>query len=261
MSFCTIASGSSGNSAFISSGSHKILIDAGLSGRAIEAGLKSVGVNPCELTAIFVTHEHNDHIKGAGIMSRRYHLPIYMTAGTSAQAKQMGKIAPGNLRLLRCDVPVMLDGLTITPFSVQHDANEPVGFCFETDVHKISITTDLGEATDEVCAYLENSDIILIESNHDVQMLKNGPYPFVLQQRILSNYGHLSNVACGELLANVISARTKHVFLAHLSQDNNHPVTAYETVKNILTADGICAQSDIGLQVANRSRPSQLIHL
>ena len=259
--FCTIASGSSGNCTFISAGKNKILIDAGLSGRAIEQGLTSVGINPRDLTAIFVTHEHGDHIKGAGILSRRYRLPIYMTSGTAANKSALGKIAPQNLMLVRPDVPVTLEGLSVTPFAVSHDANEPVGYTFQTDQHKIAITTDLGHATDEVAAYLEGSDIIVLESNHDIDMLKNGPYPEVLKQRILSPLGHLSNAACGELLAKVICKKTKHIFLAHLSQDNNHPATAYETVKNILTTDGIDIEKQITLTIANRHHPSTMITL
>ncbi|MCL2168489.1 MAG: MBL fold metallo-hydrolase [Defluviitaleaceae bacterium] len=258
ISFCTIASGSSGNSAFVSVGKNKILVDAGLSGRAIEEGLRAVGIDPRGLSAIFVTHEHGDHIKGAGVLSRRHKLPIYMTAGTKAGARELGKIAPGCLRLVRAGVPVALDGVEVMPFAVCHDALEPVGYTFTTKSHKIAITTDLGHATDSVAAHLLDSDIILIESNHDIDMLKNGSYPADLKARILSPLGHLSNAACGELLAKIITEKTKHIFLAHLSEENNHPAIALNTVQNILTANNI--KTD-GLHIANRHHPSQLITL
>ena len=263
MTFCTIASGSSGNSAFISAGKHKILVDAGLSGKAIEEGLRAVGVNPKELTAIFVTHEHNDHLKGAGIMSRRYNIPVFLTAGTAAHTVALGKLALHNKRIVRADVAVHLDGhdqtsgLVATPFAVGHDANEPVGYIFTYQGAKCAIATDLGEITEEIAGYLQNSNIIAIEANYDIEMLKNGPYPLDLQRRIASKWGHLSNVACGQALANVICDKTQHIFLLHLSQDNNHPQVAYDTVENILIAEDL--RDDVKLHIAPRHTPSNIV--
>lgn len=257
MTFCTIASGSSGNSAFISAGKHNILVDAGLSGKAIEEGLNAIGVKGRDLTAIFITHEHGDHLKGAGIMSRRYNIPVFLTAGTAAHTVVLGKLSPHNKRIVRADVPVHLDDLVVTPFSVSHDANEPVGYTFTYQRSKIAIATDLGEVTDEIGAYLENSDIIAIEANYDVQMLKNGPYPLNLQRRIANKWGHLSNVDCGHALAHAICKKTKHVFLIHLSQDNNCPHTAYETIENILIAESM--RDGVKLHVAPRHAPSDKV--
>ncbi|MDR2167325.1 MAG: MBL fold metallo-hydrolase [Clostridiales bacterium] len=264
ISFCTIASGSSGNSAFVSSGKTKVLVDAGLSGRALCCALAHVGEDPAELSAIFLSHEHGDHIKGAGILSRRFNLPIYLTAGTLANLERynaLGKIADDKLFLVRPGVPVHLDGLVATPFALPHDANEPVGYSFSNGRHKIGIATDLGHAPPDVAAHLADSDIILIESNHDIEMLKYGSYPAHLKQRILGPLGHLSNAACGMLLAKIISAKTKHIFLGHLSEENNRPALAYETVKNVLIANKFNVGEDFGLYLANRHNPGPLISL
>jgi len=252
--FCTIASGSSGNSAFVSVGNNKILVDAGLSGKAIEEGLRAVGECATKLTAIFVTHEHSDHVKGAGVLSRRHNVPLYMTAGT-AMGADIGRIASKNHFLVRCGVPVVFDGVQVMPFGVPHDANETVGYSIIAGERKISIATDLGHTPPEVVAQMKGSDIILIEANHDIEMLKNGAYPQHLKQRILSPLGHLSNVACGTFLADIICSKTKHIILGHLSEENNRPMLAHETVKRILHGH------EVGLSVANRHRPSEVIHL
>ncbi|MCL2575757.1 MAG: MBL fold metallo-hydrolase [Defluviitaleaceae bacterium] len=258
--FCTIASGSSGNCAFISSGSDKILIDAGLSGKALEQLLTSAGVNAAELTAIFITHEHTDHTKGAGILSRRFNIPVYMTAGTAAGA-DLGKIPAHNHFLVRPNISIALDGMEVTPFNINHDANEPVGYTIKTDKHKIAIATDLGHICENAEKNFANADIIIIEANHDLDMLKNGSYPARLKQRILSNIGHLSNTACGVFLAENYSSKTKHIFLAHLSQENNRPILAYETVKNILLANKINLDTQTNLHLANRLAPSKMVEL
>jgi len=258
--FCTIASGSSGNSAFVSAGKNKILIDAGLSGRALEELLLSAGIKAGELSGIFITHEHGDHVKGAGVLSRRFNIPVYMTAGTKAGA-ELGKIAPHNLFLVREYIPIFFEDMEITPFGVAHDANEPVGYTIKTDKHKVAIATDLGHICGNVIKYFADADIMLIEANHDVEMLRNGPYPVHLKQRILSSIGHLSNVSCGTFLAQSYSLKTKHIFLGHLSQENNRPAIAYETVKNILLANKVKIGSEVGLYLADRSRPSPMIVL
>ncbi|MCL2350621.1 MAG: MBL fold metallo-hydrolase, partial [Defluviitaleaceae bacterium] len=142
-----------------------------------------------------------------------------------------------------------------------HDANEPVGYAITTDMHKIAITTDLGRITPEVTEHFANSDIIVIESNHDIYMLENGPYPEHLKQRIKSDFGHLSNVACGVFLSDACAPNTKHIFLAHLSEDNNRPSVAFDTVKNILLSKKIDVETSIKLHIADRHRPSPLIQL
>jgi phosphoribosyl 1,2-cyclic phosphodiesterase len=272
ITFCTIASGSSGNSAFVSAGRIKILIDAGLNGKVMSAAFASMGVNPAELSAIFITHEHSDHTKGAGVLSRRYNLPVYLTKGTAAYVEKyntLGRIAPHNQFLVYPNVPIVLeDGISsnsaeIMPFEVSHDANEPVGYAITANnsegSFKITFATDLGRVTPQIAAHTADSDIIVIESNHDINMLNNGRYPLHLKQRILSDFGHLSNTCCGAFLADTITPKTKHIILAHLSQENNRPALAYETVKNILLSKGINAGGPVNLYVADRHRPSPLI--
>ncbi|MCL2353189.1 MAG: MBL fold metallo-hydrolase [Defluviitaleaceae bacterium] len=258
ISFCTIASGSSGNSAFVSKGKTNILIDAGLSGKRIDEAIISKGFNPEDLTAIFVTHEHIDHIKSVGVISRRHNVPIYLTRGTLAYAekrKYLGKIAEGNICIVEAGKPIEIGELEINPFSIPHDAVEPVGYTLTDGSAKIAIATDLGHITDEVAKNVAGSDIMLIEANHDIHMLETGPYPQYLKDRILGPEGHLSNVSCGAFLKDIICSRTKYIFLGHLSEENNHPVKAFEMVKNILEAGNVDT-STIKLSMANRHNPS-----
>ena len=264
INFCTIASGSGGNSAFLSTEHSKILIDAGLSGKAIEQALVSHGIKPKDLTAIFITHEHSDHIQGAGILSRRYDLPVYMTRGSWAYAQRqasLGKIPEKNRLIVTSGTSVSLGDMEIKPFAIPHDANEPVGYTIHAEGRKITVATDLGHITKNVEENFCDSDIILLESNHDIDMLIGGPYPAYLKRRILSDTGHLSNVACGTFLADIYTTNIKHIFLAHLSGDNNHPVVAYETVRNILSARKIDVGGAVDLHLADRFRPSAMVTL
>jgi len=261
INFCTIASGSSGNSAFLSTDKTKILIDAGLSGKAIEQALAAHNIHCADIDAIFITHEHSDHIQGAGVLSRRYDIPIYLTKGTwryVEQYKNLGKIKDKNCLTATPNIPIIMEDISITPFSVPHDANDPVGYTIHSGDCKIAVATDLGHVPDAAAHNFADADIILIESNHDLAMLKNGPYPAHLKRRILSDTGHLSNVACGRFLAEIFTAKTKHIFLAHLSRDNNHPMVAHQTVKDILAASKIDVGGEVDLHLADRHRPSAM---
>ena len=262
--FGTIASGSSGNCIFIGSDHTKVLIDAGLSGKKIEAGLTSLGVEPQSLDAILITHEHSDHIQGAGILSRRFDVPIYATPGTWEAVERfgsLGKIHPWNKLLVYSDERVLLNDLCINPFAIPHDAAEPVGYAVETEGFKAAIATDIGKVTPLIEGNVSDCDVLLIEANHDLDMLENGPYPFPLKKRIRGDFGHLSNVACGELLTRVYSERLACVYLGHLSEENNHPAVAFETVNDILMANGIDTTNKLKLAVADRHRPSRLVSL
>jgi len=262
--FCTIASGSSGNCIFVGSDSTRILIDAGLSGKRIETGLTSVGIQPDSLDALFVTHEHSDHIQGIGILSRRFDLPVYATPGTWQAMEQysaIGKIHPRNKLLAYSDERIVLNDLCINPFSIPHDAAEPVGYTIESEGRKVAVATDIGKPTPLIERNLADCDILLIESNHDLDLLENGPYPAQLKRRIRGDFGHLSNVAAGQLITRIHNPRLACVFLGHLSEENNRPAVAFDTVRDILHANGIDTTNGTRLIVADRHRPGRLVSL
>ncbi|MDR1689152.1 MAG: MBL fold metallo-hydrolase [Clostridiales bacterium] len=254
--FCPIASGSSGNSTYIGTGDTHILIDAGISGKRAELLLEGLSVSAQSLNAIFITHEHADHILGAGVLSRRFDVPIYACENTWRKIDSrnlMGKIAPHNKKVFSYGQTVSVgDNLFLKPFQTPHDAAQPSGFNIFAEGRKISVATDMGIVTDTVREHIYGSDIMLLESNHDIEMLKNGPYPWQLKKRILGEYGHLSNAACGELITEIFSSKVKHIFLGHLSEENNEPALAFEAVSSILSANKIKPGCGFSLHLANR---------
>ncbi|MCY6958127.1 MBL fold metallo-hydrolase [Clostridium brassicae] len=259
MIFCPLYSGSSGNSIFVSGGGSSILIDAGLPGKRIEKALKDIGKEPSQLDAIFVTHEHIDHVKGVGVMSRRYNIPIYANELTwCGMKKSVGKINDENVKIINKDY-VSLKDMQISCFKIPHDAADPIGYTVTENNKKVSIATDLGYFSEEVEVAVKNSDVVLLESNHDVEMLKFGPYPYPLKRRILSDIGHLSNECCGKAILEIIKRNTKQVILGHLSKTNNYPDLAYETVASILRENGVKLGKDISIHMANRDMPSNYI--
>ena len=258
--FCSLFSGSSGNCIFVGTEETKILIDAGYSGKRIAEALESIGENPKDLSAIFVTHEHSDHIFGVGVMSRRYNLPIYANEKTwEAMAPWIGKIHPDNKMLVCGDV--CFDDMRVASFSTSHDAADPAAYSFYHDGKKITVATDTGVVTDEVRMNALGSDLILLESNHDVEMLKTGPYPYPLKKRILGEHGHLSNDAASDLLVELVENNTEKVFLGHLSAENNTPDIALETAAARLIEDGINPQKDVYLRVAPRYEAGEVVVL
>ena len=262
LEFCTLASGSSGNCTYIGSDHTKILIDAGISGKKIEEGLAELKLTGNDIDALFITHEHVDHIKGAGILSRRFDIPIFATAETwAAMESGLGKIAPSNKRIVYADEMCPINDICVKPFEIPHDAAEPVGYNIFAGEKKITLATDIGHATDILRENLEGSDLLLLESNHDIEMVKRGPYPWNLKQRILGECGHLSNVAAGELLAEIMTGKLKYVFLGHLSEDNNNPHLAYETVENILRNNRIEVGTHLRMDMASRFRNGVKVEL
>jgi len=252
-SICPLASGSKGNSLFVSCRNNSILIDAGLSGVEIERRLSAINIDPESLTAIIITHEHSDHVKGAGILSRRFDIPVYISQMTYKAASHLGKIE--DLRFFECGIPFEIDQIRVSPFSISHDAEDPAGLTMEYNGHKIGIATDLGIATTLVKEHLKDSHILYLESNHDPEMLKNGPYPWHLKQRIKGRTGHLSNIDTKMLVSELKTDQLKHVILAHLSEENNCPEKAALEVSKSLNA------SDIALHVAGPDQPGKLIKL
>lgn len=264
MKICSIASGSSGNCTYIGDGKQHILIDAGVSRKRIVDGLKQIGVAGEELDAIFVTHEHSDHIQGIPMMMKMFHTPIYATGGTLdciRQKDKKGLVQMEYLYQLRADQPVRIGAMEITPFKISHDAADPVCYTVEEDGHKFSIATDLGVYDDYIIEHLEDSEALLLEANHDISMLESGKYPYSLKCRILSEYGHLSNEDSGSLLSRLINKRLKYAFLAHLSKENNYPELAYETVKCRLWEELGMQQLPFHLAVAERDKPSAMIEI
>ena len=259
MRFCPVASGSSGNCVYVGAGDTHLLVDAGLSGKRIETALNQIKIP--NLSGILVTHEHSDHASGVGIMSRRYNLPVYAAPNTwrfflrhgtiGTVAREMQKtIIPGQ--------PVTIGGIEVEAFDVPHDASQPVGYCLRAMGYSAAVATDMGYVTDTVRALLRDVNVMLIESNHDMEMLENGRYPKDLKERVKGSRGHLSNVAAGALLAEIASSAFRHVFLGHLSEENNRPMIALDTVQNILESNDIQFNR---LSVADRHEPSEMIVL
>ena len=230
---CMLASGSRGNAIYISDGTTRILIDAGLSGVEIERRMQSRELDPGQLDGIVVSHEHTDHIQAVGVLSRRFKLPVYISDETYAAAEnQLGRIE--TTRSFDCGAPFTVGTLELHPFSISHDASDPAGFTVTANGTRIGITTDLGIATSMVKTHLQACDVLIIEANHDRTMLEQGPYPWPLKQRIQSRSGHLSNDDTRLLLKAVVHDRLAHVILAHLSEQNNTPDKARQAVGRAL---------------------------
>lgn len=260
--FCSIASGSSGNSIYVGTEHTRILFDAGLSGKRIQQGLKELQVDGGQIDALFITHEHTDHIKGAGILSRRFDIPIFATQGTwDAMENKLGSVAPKNKRFVYNGENCVVNDICIHPFEIPHDAAEPVGYSIIAEKYKMTIATDLGHVTDVIRENIIDSDVLLLEANHDIEMLKNGAYPWSLKQRILGEQGHISNVTAGELLSEVITGKMKHVFLGHLSAENNLPFLAYKTVEKILNKEHIKVGTYFKMDMALRHCNSRMVEL
>ena len=263
MIFCSLYSGSSGNSIFISSGNTNILVDAGLSGKRIIEGLEQISEDPSELDGIFITHEHIDHIKGAGIISRKFDIPIYANENTwKAMESTVGKIKEKNIKIIPKRSVTTIKDLDIICFNTPHDAIAPMGYTFHSKGKKASIATDIGTFTEEIKENLLESEVILLEANHDVQMLKYGPYPYNLKRRVLSEIGHLSNEDCGSAILDILKGNRlcKNVILGHLSNTNNVPELAYRAVKNILDKESLTIGKDLEIKLADRNKPSSYIN-
>lgn len=262
MRLTSIASGSSGNCIYVGSKEANILVDAGISGKKIENGLKQLEVDPKNLDGILVTHEHIDHIAGLGVMARRYHLPLYMTEKTAdavLHTKSVGKIEKDLFQTICPNRPFRIKDMNIDATSIWHDAADPVCYTMESEGVKASVATDMGNYHEGIVEKLKGSDILFVEANHDINMLQVGPYPYYLKQRILGNRGHLSNERSGQLLCDVVSNNTREVFLGHLSKDNNYSELAYETVKLSLLEQGMGSDEfKFNMQVAKRDMVSGL---
>ena len=263
MVFCSLYSGSSGNSMFITSDRAKILIDAGLPGKKIDEALKAIDEETKNIDGIFITHEHSAHIKGVGVISRKYDIPIHVNADTwSAMEGSLGKIKEHNIKVIDKRSVTEIGDLNIKAFNIPHDASGPMGYTVSDGKKNISVATDFGTFTREIYDNVKDSEVILLESNHDVNMLKFGPYPYQLKRRILSEIGHLSNDDCGNAIVELVKCgNNKKIILGHLSNTNNQPDLAYATVLDVLNDNGIKNNEDIILTMANRHNPSSYIKI
>lgn len=251
-----LASGSTGNAVFLNFGDTNILIDAGISTRRIKQRLEAIGTDIAALDAVLITHEHRDHVNGLATLTKKYRVPVYARPD-AWEAMYCRSVLPDECC---CTLENSLDigTVKIEPFSISHDAADPVGFNLFNNNVKCSVATDLGFATETVKKSLNLSDIIVLEANHDVDMLKNGSYPWHLKKRILSNRGHLSNNDAGWLLARLARRSRTKVMLAHLSQENNRPELAEDTVSGILKEQQCEVGQDICLTMTYPDRTASL---
>lgn len=254
---CTLFSSSGGNCAYIRNKGEEYLIDAGVSARAIETSLKTLGTSLANIKAVFVTHEHSDHIRGLEIISKYYRIPIY---APSLSCSAIGQSSMHTLLCLnRLDAPDAVDfcETSFKPFATPHDSASSCGYVVNLGEKRVGLATDMGYITKSIAEALSACRAVIIESNHDIDMLKNGSYPYHLKKRILGDYGHLSNESCAGFLPYLIACGTKSIALAHLSAENNTPAVAFAESYNTLKSKGItvcCKTSpgDVNLAVAPR---------
>ena len=267
MKMCSIASGSSGNCIYVGTDTTHLLVDAGISCKRILEGLTKIGVDSNTISGILVTHEHIDHINGLGVISRKLHIPIYATRGTiqgilDCPTKTINNIDQSLFRIIDIDEDFYIGDILIHPFSISHDANEPCAYTFAHKNKKIGIATDLGFFDDYIISNLQNLNAILIEANHDVNMLLVGPYQYHLKQRVLGEKGHLSNESCGVLLTHILNDKLQYILLGHLSGQNNLPSLAYETIKLEIDASATpYKSSDFLIEVASRNCESNIVYI
>lgn len=254
--FCSLYSSSSGNSTYIGTSRGGVLIDVGISAKRTADALKNIGVDPESISAIFVTHEHNDHINGVRVFAERHGTKVFASQGTLAGMEDAGAITPK----MKVDVipreGTETGGIFVRPFKTPHDSRESTGFTVVTpDGKRLAVATDMGEVTDTVMDSVYGCDLILLESNHDVGMLRNGPYPYFLKERILSKFGHLSNESCAETAVKLMQSGTTRFVLGHLSKENNIPALAFETTRAAMKMAGAVENIDYLLSVAGNCNP------
>ena len=251
--FYTLFSGSSGNCTFVSDGKTNLLIDAGVSASRICTALSQIGYSPRDINGILLTHEHRDHVCGVGVLSREYSIPVYANVGTMEKTMAVtGWIFDDYINTFKSNEKFSVDDIEVFPFSISHDTIDPVGYTFRFNGKYYSVATDMGCVTESVLKHLCRSDAVLIEANHDVKMLKDGPYPYYLKKRILSDKGHLSNDNCAHLATQLVKWGTTKIALGHLSEKNNTPDAAYDAVAECFENNDIEIGKDVLLQVAQK---------
>jgi phosphoribosyl 1,2-cyclic phosphodiesterase len=240
VSLTVLASGSRGNTALVCSSRTRVLVDAGISCRETFKRLKAIEEDPHQLSAIVITHEHSDHVAGLAVLARKLNIPIFMTGPTHhawarAERDATGEPPPvAKLEIFNPGHRFQIGDIEVTPFTIPHDAADPVGFTFRTEGAKLAVATDLGYLPPNVCDHLRGCDVMVMESNHDVEMLRVGPYPWSVKQRVMSRVGHLSNHALADFFRADYDGSASYIVLAHLSEQNNHPELARGAAENAL---------------------------
>lgn len=263
--FISLGSGSSGNCYYLQTADDALLIDAGVGLRTLKKHLHNYGLRLDSVKHILITHDHADHVKSVGIISSEYNIPVYaineVHNGIYRNYCVPRKIPADNVRHISKGEKIRLGDFIVTPFAVPHDSSGNVGYRIEAEGVTFCLMTDVGHVTEEMQDYIAEANYLVIEANYDVEMLKNGPYPQHLKVRIDGPTGHLSNVACGEAIANYATTCLKRVWLCHLSEENNHPVLALKTVEQTLRSYGIIIGKDFIVEDPKRKSPSELYEL
>lgn len=259
INICPLFSGSSGNSTYIEANGTGVLLDAGVSMKKILMALERIGKSGRDLSALLITHEHSDHILSLGALARKYKIPVYATVNTwRAMIKHVGKIDKSQIKPVYEGKPVKIGDLRFLAFPIPHDAAQPVGYTFSDGEKKLTVATDIGEMNDKLFLSLSGSDGVLLEANHDIQMLLTGSYPYPLKNRIRGKYGHLSNDEAAATCARLVTLGTKTILLGHLSAENNTPETAFSAVSGSITGTGAEIGKDVFLDVILREQEREL---
>ncbi len=265
LKFISFGSGSSGNCYYLFTENDGLMIDVGVGVRGLKKHFRDFGLSLSAVHYLLITHDHADHIKSVGSFSHEYHLPVYATEavhqGIDRNYCVTRKLATQDKLKLALRDTITLGDFLVTPFAVPHDASQNVGYLVEADGVAFCLMTDAGCVTPEMCEFIGRADYLVIEANHDLEMLRQGPYPQYLKDRIESNNGHLSNYDCGKAIAENMNERLKHVWLCHLSEENNHPELARKTVESVLRQYGIVVGKDLQLDVLRRMKPMGIFDL
>ena len=259
--FCTLYSGSSGNSTYIGTGTGGILVDAGVSCKALLTALSARDIRPDTIRGLFLTHEHIDHIKGVRVLLKKYAIPLFASRETLEWLADRGELpSTGPVQEISASTVIAAGDMEIWPFATSHDSLSSFGYVVNLpDGRRISVATDLGYVSDEVHQAIHGSDLVLLESNYDEAMLRCGPYPYPLKRRIASDSGHLSNDSSALEARTLVDSGTTRLVLGHLSKENNHPELARETVRSELTLAGMAEGGDYLLSVAPRTEPGPMM--
>lgn len=264
LKFLSLASGSSGNCYFLGTDEYGILLDAGIGTRTIKRIFKDFRIEPEQIMAVFITHDHADHIKSVGVLGEKYNIPVYATEKVHDgidRSRYVEEKLFGSRRIIEKEIPVEIRDFRITAFDIPHDSSDNVGYLVEFGEQKIVLATDAGRITETMSHYMKIANHLIIEANYDLEMLQSGNYPAFLKERIMSDSGHLSNKETAEFLAANFDLHLKNIWLCHLSKDNNHPELAYKTVEMAFNQYGIRIGKDVNLFALKRTNPSEMFSL